>query len=353
MGWRRGNYFLLNFTLKDKIDLALLGDRSYGTFLQTFQEAIRSEYPDAVEANFISNHDIGRLGYGLSLEEQKLMAALNILIPGNSYLYYGDETSLVGDYELETGYYGWQDSMYRTPMLWDDSTSIFADYISDVTPSVADAYTSSTLTVEDAMADSNSLLNMYKKLIDIKNNLPIFSTGSVSSVVLDENLISYQIIGDEEQILVIHNLEDIAFTVSSEYMVSIIDYVTQTTNPIIESNTLTVPALSSIVIELDDVIPVEHNEEISSVFIRGTFTNWDTDGDYSMDEEDGVYTFELVLDEDSMFKIFQEGAWYGYDYVIPGEVVIQTESGYNNIIIVAGSYLVTFSNEEIRIEYIE
>ena len=183
----------LNFTLKDKIDLALLGDRTFGTFLQTFQEAIRLENPNAIEANFISNHDIGRLGYGLSIEEQKLIAALNILIPGNSYIFYGDETSLVGDYELQSGYAGWEDSRYRTPMLWDDNTGVFADYISDVTASVADAYTTSTTTVEAAMADSDSLLNTYKKLIDIKSNLPIFSTGSISSVVLDENLISYQI----------------------------------------------------------------------------------------------------------------------------------------------------------------
>ncbi len=333
-----------NFALKDQIRLALEeGERSYGYYLEHFQDRIREMSLESVEANFVSNHDIGRLGLSYTIEQQKMIAAMNILAPGNSFVFYGDELSLEGDR------YGnaWDDMLYRTPMLWDSTTEEYPGYFYG-------AYTSSNYNVEDEINNPNSLLNTYKELIDLKESLPVFSTGDLSGVNLHEDIISYQILSEEQNILVLHNLDSIPHQVDNTSMTRILGYVSQSSAPVLGETSLTIPPLSSIVVEISEAVignggnPWE--EQLSKAYIYGTFTDWIQNSNYLMTENDGVYTYNLVLNETAEFKVVIEGQYYGYDVVISGAELGTGSLEYGNIVLGPGSYIITFSNGEITIQ---
>lgn len=340
-----------NFDARNWIASAIAGDTNYGLYLETYQTLVRNEHLEAIEASFLSNHDIGRLGTGYALSDQKMMAALNILVPGNSYVYYGDETMLTGSRTLNNGYSGYIDAVYRTPMLWDDWTYSLADYIVDGSGgAIASAQTTSTLTVETALADPNSLVNYYKALIELKNTLPLISSGTLSSVTLDASLLSYQIQDGDDTILIIHNLTDSNISVMHDAFESILGSVSQTIQPTVMHQTLTVPALSSVVVTLNQPLEDSTNQTETNAYIMSDINGWTENQMYMMDETDGTYTFTLTLTDTTQFKVKIGDTWYGYDFVTEANGVnIQAEATYNNIIIPAGTYEITFMNETMTI----
>jgi glycosidase len=341
-----------NFDARNAIAAAIAGDRSYGAFLETYQSRIRQVNADAIEASFLSNHDIGRLGTGYGVSDQKMMAALNILVPGNSYVYYGDETMLTGERTMNSGYSGYIDAVYRTPMLWDDWTYSFADYIVDGSGgAIASARTTSMLTVEDALLDQDSLLNYYKALIELKNTLPILTTGTLASVTLDASLITYLIQDGEEIILVIHNLNDGPVTVSHDAFEEIIGSVSQTTDPMLSAQVLSIPASSSVIVSLSEPLESGTGETLTNAYVMSNINGWTANPTYMMDEDNGTYSFVITFTETSQFKVMIGDVWYGYDFVTNANgVSIDAEPTYNNIIIPAGTYEIIFKDDSITID---
>lgn len=339
-----------NFDTRNIIAQAINGNRNYGQFLEDYQTLIRSYNTSAIESPFISNHDIGRLGIGYSEQQQIMMAALNILSPGNSYIYYGDEIMLQGTRTMVQGSSGYEDAALRTPMLWDEWTYYFADYISDTTPAIASAETISRLTVEAAMADTSSILHAHKALIELKASLPLFSSGHVTSVFMDENLISYQISDETNHMLVIHNLNGQAFSVSNETFHSIIGQYSQSSDATLTNNTLSIPAYSHIIVELSAPIDTSQTTMESNAFVMGPFSSWVTSAQYMMSENNGTYTFTLTLTEENQMKVFIDDTWYGFSNVESANgIAIRQEETYDNIILPAGTYLITFKDGFITI----
>jgi len=341
-----------NFDAKNRITAALAGDFSYASYLEQYQQEVRDAHPYGIEASFLSNHDIGRLGVGYNESEQKLMAALNIFAPGNSYIYYGDETMLTGERVLNQGYQGHLDATYRTPMLWDDWTYPLADYLVEGTSgAIKSAQTTSRVTVEAALENPESLLNYYQSLISIKNDLPIFSTGTLSAVTLDPSLITYQIEDDDQIILVLHNVTHSETTITNPSFESITGYVSQTDAPTLLKQQLTIPALSSVIITLNESL--EDNDQQIDVqgFLMGTINDWTEHQDYLMTFENDTYTITVTFHETSQFKVKIGDIWYGYNDVINANgIAIEAEPNYHNIIIPAGTYVITVNQDQITIE---
>lgn len=335
-----------NFELKEQIRLALDDSMTYGYYLEHFQELIRDQSIESVEANFVSNHDIGRLGLDYTVSQQKMIAALNILAPGNSFVFYGDELSLTGDRYGQA----WDDMLYRTPMLWDSKTDAYPGYFTG-------AYTSSTYNVEDEIANPDSLLNTYKALIELKDSLPVFSSGNLKGVTLDDDLISYQILSDDKNILIIHNLTNEAIEVDHTSMTGILGCVSQTSEALLGESTLTVPALSSVVVEISEAVIGNGSNpwvaQLEDAYIYGTFTEWRQNSTYQMSKDNGIYSFTLTVTEESEFKVVIGGTYYGYDVVVSGADLATASEGYGNIVIQSGTYLVTFTNNEISLQRVE
>lgn len=166
--------------------------------LEEWQNKIKNIDEDAIDAPFISNHDQGRsAGFlGQNLVQMKMAASLYQMIPGNTFIYYGEEIGMVGS---------GKDENKRLPMLWSTSDT------KGITQAPPNADYTSTIEagVAEQEKDKNSLLQFYKNIIRIKNENPEIQRGKVTSIDLgNETVCAYSLEYNNSKVYVIHNLGD-------------------------------------------------------------------------------------------------------------------------------------------------
>ena len=166
----------------------------------------RQEYvgyrQDYVEATKLSNHDEDRTAskLGRSVEKCKLAAAVLLTMPGEPYLYYGEELGLYGTKEKG-------DEYVRGPMLWGDvSTTAYTDKV--------DAGVASGIkSVPEQQQDKSSLLNTYLTFAELRNAYPALAEGDLTKhpVYNEQGEEAYRQIAawyrtaGDERVLVVHN----------------------------------------------------------------------------------------------------------------------------------------------------
>ena len=149
---------------------------------------------DFIDGAFTSNHDVMRAinqvngtgtldgtvaldkitGAGDQVNKAKIHAAMTILNPGVSWIYYGDELGMSSNTDQHISKYGnpnCEDIWYRQPFLWKDTTKR-ANYKSGQYVFELDSYNKTLANMEDQKADANSMYSWYKDLIEIKKMYP-------------------------------------------------------------------------------------------------------------------------------------------------------------------------------------
>lgn len=169
-----------NFELRAEVKKVLQGNPSaYVNHLVGFQNEIRGNNAKAIEADCLSNHDIGRFNQinNLSAPKQSLAGMLNILGPGDSYVYYGEELGLTGSCPQ-----GYADMAYRTPMPFaqgrTDSTKYFESFKGD---GRSTSVTLSGKSAKEDLADAASLANDFGDAIKAKNRAKTLYAGKIEA----------------------------------------------------------------------------------------------------------------------------------------------------------------------------
>lgn len=169
----------------------------YGSSLVELQETLGIYSDSYIDAPFYTNHDMGRgAGYysGEYSENQTKMAqAMNLLMSGSSFLYYGEELGMKG---------AGKDENKRAPMYWstDSETAGMCNGPADM-DEVKMKYGS----LAEQQADGNSIYNFVKETIHVRNSYPAISHGVVSfeETYSDSNIcVIGKSYGDEEVLLV-------------------------------------------------------------------------------------------------------------------------------------------------------
>lgn len=178
---------------------------------------------DYILARALSNHDIGRFSdihndmgdakaYYINndIPSYKLAMGLNIMTPGNTFIYYGDELGLKG-----TCPNGYDDMSYRTPMPFEngrtDSLVYYKKYHTD-TQGYTTSVTASGKSVEQDMITNGSIYAYMSELLNLKKNHPTIKSGIINKISgLENNLNGYKIVGEEE-IYVIYNASSSSIT---------------------------------------------------------------------------------------------------------------------------------------------
>jgi len=166
--------------------------------LEQWQEQIKVSNEDAIDAVFLSNHDNGRsAGYlGRKLENEKMAASLYLMMPGNSFIYYGEEIGMIG-----SGI----DENKRMPFLWSTKSKTGMTF----SPPNATQSENIDAGVLEQEQDEASLLQFYKKAIMLKNQNPEIARGSIKLIeVGDEKLCAYSSEYEGSKVYIIHNLSD-------------------------------------------------------------------------------------------------------------------------------------------------
>jgi len=204
----------------------------WATTMQYWKRAIETRNTNGSLALFLSNHDQGRSYYtyqGAGGAEYgngaKMAASLYLMSPGTPFIYYGEEIGMV-NFVSPDKYYHFspdnesyvypgsvhEDSDERGPMWW----SSFDTLYNPEPPEHQDWYGQEVPpkgSVEEQLANSDSLLRHYIKVINLKNKYPWIAWGALETIGTEGNLSAFRVTDDDKNsetygksIVALHNV---------------------------------------------------------------------------------------------------------------------------------------------------
>lgn len=186
-----------NFAFQEKLLGCVIGQTALtkNQLLSVYLQDILSAY-DEVDSNYLdgvfgSNHDQDRIMSTIgSAAQAKQVAAVYLTLPGNPFIYYGEELGMLG---------AKPDEMIRTPFLWGKESSYHTSWIADPQNTV-------TPTLQMQKGDPNSMFSCYQTLIALRKASPALTKGSYEAVDLgNDSIMAYIREAEGQRLLVIHN----------------------------------------------------------------------------------------------------------------------------------------------------
>lgn len=165
----------------------------------------------------LGNHDNPRPAtrYGLAENDErlKLAAVMLMTLRGTPFIYYGDEIGM-RDIQLSRSqiqdpvgrkywpFYKGRDAC-RSPMQW---TELRNSGFSDGNPWLPVHTNFQNRNVQSQLSDPESLINLYKKLIQLRHQHPVLVNGNLSFINdLPNNVLSYQRIDQSDTAMIFLN----------------------------------------------------------------------------------------------------------------------------------------------------
>ena len=143
-------------------------------------ELFSGNNPNYINAPFYTNHDIPRSAGYYSGEHRvdliKLAGAMNLLMSGNAFIYYGEELGMKGS---------GRDENKRAPMQWtkDNNAAGMCKGPKDM-----EEFEMMYGTLEEQADDKNSIYNYYKNAIKLRHVFPVIARGKTKLYEGFENL---------------------------------------------------------------------------------------------------------------------------------------------------------------------
>lgn len=166
----------LNYTGSDNSGKAL------GQSFITLQEKLSELNPNYIDAPFFTNHDLARAAGYFSgdnqTEKTKMAGAINLMMNGSAFVYYGEELGMNG-----SGI----DENKRAPMRWSKEETKEGMCRGPVAMErIEQEYDS----LEEQQKDDNSIYNFYKQAVKLRNQNPEIARGLVTYIdeVTDEDI---------------------------------------------------------------------------------------------------------------------------------------------------------------------
>lgn len=227
------------------------GENTVNKF-KSYDEKMSKANENYINAMFLSNHDQIRSAnslkaYGTSFE--KFAASVYMLVPGNSFTYYGEEIGMTSPDTTSDAY-------YRTGMIWDSENlpeiNVNGMEIEQTAPEGGG--------VEQQLTNDDSLLRFYQRVIKVKNQNPEIARGKITDTVDfdDSNIGAYYVEYEGSKLLIIHNFnktDSKELTITSDMLDKAevrADLVTSSTEEHVVLNsdgTLTIPAISTVILK--------------------------------------------------------------------------------------------------------
>ncbi len=153
-------------------------------------------YPNLQKANFLTNHDMNRVMHVFQgdVTKAKLAAVLLLTAPGVPFIYYGEEIGMTG---------AKPDENIRRPMQWSGGEN---GGFSSGYPWESLNQNYSDWNVQDQEEEQSSLLNLYRKLIQLRNDQSVLRVGDYIPVESKEtDVVAFLRQNQDKTVLVLVN----------------------------------------------------------------------------------------------------------------------------------------------------
>ena len=145
---------------------------SYAKNLEAEQTLYAQYNADYINAPFYTNHDMGRsTGYYAgenSAAQTKMGNALNLLMNGNAFLYYGEELGMKGS---------GKDENKRAPMYWSKDSSAAGMCKG---PADMEDFQMKFDSLEEQQEDPDSIYHYVKQVLRVRNQNPAIARGTTT-----------------------------------------------------------------------------------------------------------------------------------------------------------------------------
>ena len=171
--------------------------QTYAQSLEKAEAAYRQANPSFIDAPFLSNHDTGRI-YGFVGGDEaklKLAGAMNLMMSGSVFVYYGEELGMPGS---------GNDPSKRAPMLW-------AAAGTPDTPAPPPGCTVQQAPfggLAEQRGQDGSIYNYYRQLLALRKALPAIARGrTTAETPLNRGTVSaVRKTTDAQQCLILFNI---------------------------------------------------------------------------------------------------------------------------------------------------
>lgn len=188
-----------NLQLADSIRISLQEEKDH-YILQTWwqiKDTYESQNRNYQDAIFLSNHDINRImtDVGNKTGRAKVAASILMTLPGNPFMYYGEEIGMLGEKP---------DEFIREPFLWNIEGEDKGQTRWEI-PYCSKSGTLKPLAYQTE--DPQSLYNHYKNLIQVRNNSVALRSGAFQPLRLDgRSVLGFIRVAQNETIMVLINI---------------------------------------------------------------------------------------------------------------------------------------------------
>ncbi|OAB26764.1 alpha-amylase [Paenibacillus macquariensis subsp. macquariensis] len=160
-----------------------------------FHAKSEGEFVDAV---FLTNHDQNRVMSQLdsNMDHAKMAASILLTLPGNPFIYYGEEIGMLG---------AKPDEQIREPMIWHKDGVKGKGQTTWEEPILnSGAHMAS---VESQLSEKNSLLAHYQEMLRWRNEIAALHDGNIQYYDTgNAQIVSYIRRTNSEEVLIVHNV---------------------------------------------------------------------------------------------------------------------------------------------------
>ena len=174
--------------------------QAYAKALVRVQNTIREYREDAIDAPFYVNHDLARAAGFMRYDQRKIKmsAALNVLMSGSAFVYYGEEIGMTGS---------GKDENKRAPMY--RSSDSGAEGMT-AGPADMEPQENQFPCGEEQFKDDSSIYRFYKDTILLRNQNPEIARGTVERLteITDGDVAAISKTWNKTTIYMLYNLSE-------------------------------------------------------------------------------------------------------------------------------------------------
>lgn len=199
--------------------------------IEFWDKEMYSANPNAIDANFLTNHDTVReidnvKGFrfdddteefsDVCLQRLKMIWAINHLLSGNSFTYYGEEIGMRTGKQYASGSSDEykNDPNKRHPMHWSDEDTSGTVNIYKING--ASKITQYLEAADKQILDANSLWNFFKEIYKVKSYFPEIARGKQKILYAKDTVICMEKDYNNEKCYLVYNLSRNEVNISLE-----------------------------------------------------------------------------------------------------------------------------------------